>query len=184
MAQTVLTRPIVLVGLMGAGKTSVGRCLAEELKAPFRDSDAEIEAAAGMTIPEIFEQFGERDFRAGEVRVIARLLSEGPAVLATGGGAFMNAQVRANVAAEGLSVWINAPVAVLWDRVKGRTHRPLLQNADPYGVLSNLHAERSPVYAKADLIVPSAAEDKQVDVAGRILDKIRAERPEFLRSKT
>ena len=148
-------RSIVLVGMMGAGKSSVGRRLAARLDIPFIDADAEIEKAASMTIPEIFATQGEPYFRAGEARVIARLLEGGPQVLATGGGAFMNAETRAAIGAKGISVWLKAPVDVLLKRIRRRSDRPLLANDDQEATLNKLIAERYPVYALADLTVES-----------------------------
>jgi shikimate kinase len=148
-------RSVVLVGMMGAGKSSIGRRLAATLAVPFLDADTEIEKAAGMTIPEIFESKGEPYFRAGETRVIARLLESGPQVLATGGGAFMNEQTRAAVRARGVSVWLKADFDVLLRRVKRRADRPLLKSGDPAQTLERLMAERDPFYAQADLTVSS-----------------------------
>lgn len=148
-------RSIALVGMMGAGKSSVGRRLAIRLSLPFVDADTEIEAAAGMTIPEIFAAHGEGAFRSGEARVIARLLDAGPQVLATGGGAFMNADTRAAIREKAVSVWLKADLDVLMRRVKRRSDRPLLKTADPAATLKALMAEREPVYAEADLIVAS-----------------------------
>lgn len=148
-------RSIVLVGLMGAGKSTVGRRLASKLGLPFMDADHEIEAAAGMSIPDIFSIYGEDYFRDGERRVIARLLQEGPLVLATGGGAFMSEETRTRVAQSGISVWLKADVEVLMRRVRKRTNRPLLQNADPEGTMRRLIEIRHPVYATADLTVES-----------------------------
>jgi shikimate kinase len=148
-------RSVVLVGMMGAGKSSIGRRLAARLGIPFTDADAEIEAAAGMTIPDIFATRGEADFRAGEARVIARLLESGPQVLATGGGAFMNEATRAAVAAKGISVWLKAEFEVLMRRIKRRQDRPLLKTEDPGATLRRLLAERDPVYATADIGVQS-----------------------------
>jgi shikimate kinase len=148
-------RSIVLVGMMGAGKSSVGRRLAARLGIPFVDADAEIEAAAGMTIPEIFERHGEPYFRAGEARVIARLLEGGPQVLATGGGAFLNADTRAAIGEKGVSLWLKAEFDVLMRRVKRRADRPLLQTDDPGDTLKRLMDARYPVYAQADLTVQS-----------------------------
>jgi shikimate kinase len=148
-------RSIVLVGMMGSGKSSIGRRLAARLAVPFVDADAEIEAAAGMTIPEIFEKHGEPYFRAGEARVIARLLDHGPQVLATGGGAFMNRDTRAAIRAKAISVWLKAELDVLLRRIKRRTDRPLLKTEDPGATLTRLIAERYPVYAEADLTVMS-----------------------------
>lgn len=148
-------RSIVLVGLMGAGKSTVGRRLAQKLGLPFRDADNEIEAAAGMSIPDIFAIHGEAHFRDGERRVIARLLQEGPMVLATGGGAFMNEETRARIAENGISIWLRADLDVLMRRVRKRATRPLLQNPDPEGTMRQLMAKRHPVYALADLAVES-----------------------------
>jgi shikimate kinase len=148
-------RPIVLVGLMGAGKTTVGRRLAALLRLPFIDADEEIEKAAGLTIPEIFELRGEAEFRQGERRVIARLLQGAPHVLATGGGAFMNDETRALVKAHATSVWLRADLDVLMRRVEKRDTRPLLRGGDPRATMERLIAERYPVYAQADLAVDS-----------------------------
>jgi shikimate kinase len=149
-------RSIVLVGMMGSGKSSIGRRLAARLAIPFVDADAEIEArAGGMTIAEIFEQHGEPYFRAGEARVIANLLEQGPQVLATGGGAFMNHDTRAAIGQKGVSVWLKAELDVLMKRIKRRGDRPLLKTGDPAATLSALMAERYPVYAEADLTVLS-----------------------------
>lgn len=151
------TRSIVMVGIMGAGKSAVGRRLAERLGLPFVDADTEIEAAAGCSIEEIFERFGEAAFREGERRVVARLLGDEPKVLATGGGAFMDAETRARIRDAGVSVWLTADIEVLFERVMRRSGRPLLKQADPRGVLERLLVERSPVYAEADIVVASEA---------------------------
>jgi shikimate kinase len=148
-------RSIVLVGMMGAGKSSIGRKLAGELGLGFVDADSEIEAAAGMTIAEIFESQGEPYFRAGEARVIARLLDHGPQVLATGGGAFMNEQTRALVQARAISIWLKADIDVLLRRVRRRADRPLLKDGDPAETLARLMREREPFYAQADIVVAS-----------------------------
>lgn len=148
-------RSLVLVGMMGAGKSSVGRKLAARLVLPFADADTEIETAAGMTIPEIFEIRGEPDFRSGEARVIARLLDGGPQVLATGGGAYMNAETRKIIGEKGVSIWLRAEFEVLMRRIRRRTDRPLLQTADPEATLKRLIDERYPVYALAELTVDS-----------------------------
>jgi len=155
LVQALGNRSIVLVGFMGSGKTSTGRRLAQRLGLPFVDADAEIEAAAGMTIAEIFARHGEPSFRDGERRVMARLLEEGPRVIATGGGAFLNDETRARIAARGLSVWLKADPEVLWRRVRKRTHRPLLQSADPETTLRTLLEQRYPYYARADVTVAS-----------------------------
>jgi len=149
-------RSIVLVGMMGAGKSSVGRRLAARLGIPFIDADTEIEKAAGMSIADIFAGHGEEYFRRGEARVIARLLDGGPQVLATGGGAFMNADTRALIKNKGVSIWLNAELDVLLRRTgKRKNERPLLQTADPAETLRKLLAEREPTYAQADLTVQS-----------------------------
>ncbi|HEX2654048.1 MAG TPA: shikimate kinase [Xanthobacteraceae bacterium] len=148
-------RSIVLVGMMGAGKSSVGRRLAARLGIAFVDADCEIESAAAMTIPEIFAAHGEAYFRAGEVRVIARLLDGGPQVLATGGGAFMNEDTRRKIRSTAVSVWLKADHEVLMRRVKRRADRPLLKTADPAETLRRLMAEREPTYAEADVTVLS-----------------------------
>jgi shikimate kinase len=148
-------RLIVLVGLMASGKTSVGRILAQKLSLPFVDADHEIETAAQMTIPEIFARHGEADFRSGERRVIARLLREGPRVLATGGGAFMNAETRAAIGGRGVSVWLKADFETLMRRARRRTNRPLLQTADPEETMRGLIETRYPIYAEADVTIHS-----------------------------
>jgi shikimate kinase len=148
-------RSVVLVGMMGSGKSSIGRRLAARLAIRFVDADSEIEEAAGMTIAEIFEKHGEPYFRAGEARVIARLLDHGPQVLATGGGAFMNLDTRAAIRAKGISVWLKAELDVLMKRIKRRGDRPLLKTDDPAATLTALIAERYPVYAEADFTVSS-----------------------------
>jgi shikimate kinase len=148
-------RSIVLVGLMGAGKTKIGRRLAARLSLPFFDSDEEIEAAAGETIEEIFANRGEAAFRDGERRVIARLLAGPVQVLATGGGAFMDAATRRVIAARGVSVWLRADLNVLFARVSRRTNRPLLKTPDPRAVLAELIKRRYPIYAEADVTVDS-----------------------------
>ena len=148
-------RSIVLVGMMGAGKSSVGRRLAARLSLPFVDADSEIEAAAGMSIPDIFATHGEPAFRSGEQRVIARLLHSGPQVLATGGGAFISTETRAAIGEHGVSIWLKAEFDVLMRRIKRRTDRPMLKTEDPAATLQRLIAERYPVYAEADLTVES-----------------------------
>ncbi len=153
--QAVHGRPIVLVGLMGAGKSSVGRRLAEKLDFTFVDADQEIEKAAGQTIPEIFSQHGEDYFREGEKRVIARLLENNNQVLATGGGAFMSAETREAIKQHGVSVWLKAELDLLVKRVQKRENRPLLKSRDPRLVLQNLMDIRYPVYATADITVES-----------------------------
>jgi shikimate kinase len=148
-------RSIVLVGMMGAGKSSIGRRVATRLAVPFVDADAEIELAADMTIAEIFAVHGEPYFRAGEARVIARLLERGPQVLATGGGAFMNPQTRGALKEKAVSVWLKADLEVLTRRLRRRTDRPLLKTEDPVATLTNLLQLRDPIYATADVTVLS-----------------------------
>ena len=155
-SETVWTgKPIVLVGLMGAGKTTVGRRLAQRLGLPFADADHEIEAAAGMTITDIFDRFGEPYFRDGERRVIARLIDGSPKVIATGGGAFLQDETRALILDQALSIWLEAAPAVLADRVARRDTRPLLRGKDPEAVLTELAAVRNPFYAMAQIRVES-----------------------------
>ena len=150
------SRSIVLVGMMGVGKSSIGRRLAARLNVPFVDADAEIEKAAGMSIADIFARHGEADFRSGEARVIARLLDGGPQVLATGGGAVMNADTRAAIKAKGVSIWLSAELDVLMRRInKRKNDRPMLQTADPAATLRELLVAREPAYAQADLTVQS-----------------------------
>jgi shikimate kinase len=146
---------IVLVGLMGAGKTTVGRRLADALGMPFKDADHEIEAAAGLTVSEIFEKYGEEDFRDGERKVIARLIEGEPCVLATGGGAFMNEETRALIKEHAVSVWLKAELELLLERVLRRDTRPLLKTGDPRDILGRLMDERYPVYSEADVVVES-----------------------------
>lgn len=155
LADALEGRSIVLVGLMGAGKTSVGRRLAQRLDLPFVDTDTEIERAAGKTIPEIFSDHGEEEFRSGEKRVIARLLEAGPQVLATGGGAYMDPETRDNIAASGISVWLSGDLELLIKRVKRRSNRPLLTQGNVRQTLSDLIDVRYPVYALADIEVES-----------------------------
>jgi shikimate kinase len=180
-------RSVVLVGMMGAGKSSIGRKLAQSLEIPFVDADNEIEAAAGMTIPEIFASHGEPYFRAGEARVIARLLDGGPHVLATGGGAFMREDTRHAIRAKAISVWLRADYEVLARRIKRRSDRPLLKTDDPAATLKVLMTERYPVYAEADITVASrdvphetivaeilSALAERLDVAGKMSDPLAA----------
>ena len=162
-------RSIVLVGMMGAGKSSIGRRLAGRLGIPFIDADTEIESAAGMTIPEIFDKHGELYFRAGEKRVIARLLDNGPQVLATGGGSVMDAQTRALIGEKGISVWLKADIDVLLKRTKRRNDRPLVEK------IRDLLPVREPLYAQADIVVQSRDEPHDM-----IVDEIMAQLPKRL----
>jgi shikimate kinase / 3-dehydroquinate synthase len=166
-------RSIVLVGLMGAGKTSIGRRLAARLGLPFRDADAEIELAAGCTIPELFARYGESDFRAGERRVIRRLLSGDPLVLAFGGGAFIDPETRAIAREEAVSIWLRCPLATLLRRCAGRDNRPLLADGSPAEVLRRLMDARYPVYAEADVIVDCVDESADA-TTGRVLNALLA----------
>jgi shikimate kinase len=158
-------RPIVLVGMMGAGKSTIGRRLAARLQLPFTDADTEIETAHRMTIPEIFQKYGESYFRDGEARVIARLLDSGPGVLATGGGSFMREETRQRIGEKAVSIWLKADTEIIMKRVKRRTDRPLLQTADPVATVNRLLAEREPIYGKADITIASrdVPHDKIVD---------------------
>ncbi len=162
-------RSIVLVGMMGAGKSSIGRRLASRLGIPFIDADTEIESAAGMTIPEIFEKHGEPYFRAGEARVIARLLDNGPQVLATGGGSVMDPQTRALIGQKGISIWLKADIDVLLKRTKRRNDRPLVEK------IKDLLPAREPIYAQADIIIQSRDEPHDA-----IIDEIMGELPKRL----
>lgn len=173
-------RAIVFVGLMGAGKTAIGRRVAQILGLPFVDSDHEIETVSRMTIPDLFERYGEPEFRALERRVITRLLEEGGRVVSTGGGAFMSEETRRAVAAHGVSIWLKADIDVLMQRVVKNRNRPLLKNDDPRGVMQRLMRERYPVYALADVTVVTRDETKEiiaseaVQALGRWLDAERA----------
>ncbi|MFO1128511.1 MAG: shikimate kinase [Rhodospirillales bacterium] len=164
-----LARPIVLIGLMGAGKTSVGRRLAKRLGVAFVDSDDEIVKAAGCSVQEIFTRFGEPAFREGERRVIARLLAEPPQVMATGGGAFLDPATRERIRTHGSSVWLKADLDVLVKRTEGRPGRPLLNTGDPRSVLARLMTLRYPIYALADVTVES--EDVPIELT---VDKVAA----------
>ncbi len=177
-------RCVVLIGMMGAGKSTIGRRMAARLRLPFLDADTEIETAAGMSIPDIFETHGEPHFRDGEARVIARLLDGGPAVIATGGGAFMREETRGRVRGKAVSIWLKADAEVIMKRVRRRTDRPLLQNADPEATVGRLLGEREPVYATADLTILSrdVPHDKIVDECMEALHaKLCAATPDKIR---
>jgi shikimate kinase len=146
-------RSIVLIGMMGAGKSTIGRRLSARLRLPFLDADVEIEAAAGMSIPDIFETHGEPHFRDGEARVIARLLDSGPAVVATGGGAFMREETRNRIRDKAVSIWLKAEAEIIMRRVRRRADRPLLQTPDPAATVDRLLGEREPVYQNADITI-------------------------------
>lgn len=164
-----LHKTVVLVGMMGAGKTAVGRALAARLGVPFLDSDAEIESAANMTIPEIFARDGEAFFRAKESQVIGRLLDEERGILSTGGGAFMSEGNRQMISDRGVSVWLRADLNVLWNRVRHKDTRPLLRTADPHATLRALYEERVPIYQQADLVAESDGETAIEDMVDRVL---------------
>jgi len=165
-------RSVVLVGMPGSGKSSIGRRLGQRLGLEFSDADAEIERAANMTIPELFQTKGEAEFRKGEQKVIARLLESGPQVIATGGGAFMNADTRVRIKEKGVSIWLKADVETLFKRVKRKSNRPLLQNADPEGTLRDLLAAREATYAEADLTITSCEvpHEEVVEAIVKLLD--------------
>jgi len=169
-----LVRTVVLVGLMGAGKSSVGQRLANRLGVRFVDSDDEIVTAANLSIAEIFERYGEAHFRSGERRVIARLITGEPAVIAIGGGAFMDPETRAAIAGNAVSVWLSADLDLLVSRTAGRTHRPILNSGDPREILAGLIAERYPVYAQADVTVESRAGQTHEAMAARIIEALTA----------
>ena len=168
-----LEKTLVLVGMMGAGKTSVGRRLASLLGVPFRDADSEIEAAAGCTVNEIFERYGEPEFRAGERKVIFRLLQEPPHVLAAGGGAFMDPETRARIKESAISIWLKADLDLLLERVSRKDTRPLLRNTDSRAALEKLLRLREPIYAEADITVESEGGPHEI-VLKRILAALDA----------
>lgn len=161
---TLDNRNLIFVGLMGAGKSVIGRMVAQALSVPFIDTDVEIERVSCMTIAELFAAYGENEFRALETRVIGRLLKGGPRVISTGGGAFINENTRRLIKEGGISVWLNADLDVLWERVNKRDHRPLLKTENPKATLENLMNQRYPIYAEADLTVHSGNVRKEVMV--------------------
>ncbi|WP_299041474.1 shikimate kinase [uncultured Tateyamaria sp.] len=175
-----LKKTVVMVGMMGAGKTAVGRALALRLGVPFLDSDAEIEAAANMTVPEIFERDGEPFFRAKETQVISRLLDEERGILSTGGGAFLARENRANITAHGVSVWLNADLDLLWQRVRHKDTRPLLRTANPRATLAEIYAARVPLYAMADVSVVSLPDLSIDEMVDRVVATLLTQRPDVL----
>ncbi|KIC48978.1 shikimate kinase [Tateyamaria sp. ANG-S1] len=175
-----LKKTVVMVGMMGAGKTAVGRALALRLNVPFLDSDAEIETAANMSVPEIFERDGEPFFRRKETQVISRLLDEECGILSTGGGAFLAEENRANITARGVSVWLNADLDLLWQRVRHKDTRPLLRTPDPRATLADLYAQRVPVYALADVAVVSKPDFTIEEMVDRVVATLLTERPDVL----
>ena len=164
-------RNLVLVGLMGAGKSAIGRIVAQQLGLPFVDTDTEIERVSRMTISELFAAYGEEEFRALETRVIKRLLRTGPRVVSTGGGAFINEKTRKQIERGGLSIWLNADLEVLWERVNKRDHRPLLKTVNPKQTLKDLMDKRYPIYALADITVLSRDVRKEV-IANEVLTSV------------
>jgi shikimate kinase len=164
-------RNLVLVGLMGAGKSAIGRLVAQQLGLPFIDTDTEIERVSRMTISELFAAYGEDEFRALETRVIKRLMRSGPRVVSTGGGAFINDKTRKQVERGGISVWLKADLDVLWERVNKRDHRPLLKTENPKKTLKDLMDKRYPIYGLADITVQSRDERKEV-IAAEVLTAI------------
>ncbi len=178
-AQFQLHKTVVLVGMMGAGKTAVGRALAARLGVPFLDSDSEIESAANMTIPEIFARDGEAFFRSKESQIIGRLLDEEKGILSTGGGAFLAEGNRNMISDRGASVWLRADLNVLWNRVKHKDTRPLLRTADPYATLRGLYEARVPIYEQADLVADSDGETAIEDMVDRVIAAL-VTRPDIL----
>ena len=174
-----LKKTVVLVGMMGAGKTAVGRALAAKLGRPFLDSDHEIEAAANLTVPEIFERDGETFFRKRESEVIARLLEEAPGILSTGGGAFLAEINRENISKKGVSVCLNADLDLLWNRVRHKTTRPLLRTSHPQATLAELYRQRVPIYQLADLQVMCAPHLSIDAMTNRVIETLLT-RPDVL----
>ncbi|NHQ75520.1 shikimate kinase [Roseovarius gahaiensis] len=180
--QSKLKKTVVLVGMMGAGKTAVGKALAASLGVPFLDSDAEIESAAAMSIAEIFARDGEAFFRARETQVIDRLLDGESGILSTGGGAFLSEQNRKLISDKGVSVWLKADLPLLWNRVKYKNTRPLLRTDNPYETLQNLYETRAPIYAMADISVQARPEYSIETMASKVRDAL-ASRPDVLEAK-
>lgn len=178
-----LKRHIVLIGMMGAGKTAIGSEIARRLRVPFTDVDAEIEAAAAMSISEIFARDGEAFFRDRETQVLARILHAAPGLVSTGGGAWMRPENRDLIASRGLSVWLNCDLETLWQRVRQRSTRPLLKTPDPKGTLAALIAERYPVYASAELTFDARPQDSIEAAATRLIAAIRTADPDILEPK-
>ena len=175
-----LHKTVVMVGMMGAGKTAVGRALAARLDVPFLDSDAEIEAAANMTVPEIFERDGEPFFRLKERQVIGRLLEEERGILSTGGGAFLLPENREMISARGVSLWLNADLDLLWQRVRHKDTRPLLRTADPRATLAEIYAVRAPIYALADVSVKSEPDLSIEEMVDRVIETLLRDRSDVL----
>lgn len=178
-----LRRHIVLIGMMGAGKTAIGTEMARRLRVPYTDSDAEIETAAAMSISEIFARDGEAFFRDRETQVLSRILAGPAGIVSTGGGAWMRGENRELIRAHGLSVWLNCDLETLWNRVRQRSTRPLLKTADPKGTLAALIEQRYPVYASAELVFLARPADSVEAAATRLIAEIRAADPEMLETK-
>ncbi len=177
-----LNKTVVLVGMMGAGKTAVGRAVAARLGVPFLDSDAEIEAAANLSVPEIFERDGEAFFRKRESEVIARLLKQERCILSTGGGAFLAESNRDMISRDGVSLWLNADLPLLWQRVRHKESRPLLRTPNPYATLAEIYRARVPVYEKADISVICQPSFSIEAMASRVIAAL-AEQPDVLENK-
>lgn len=178
-----LGRQIVLIGMMGAGKTAIGTEMARRLRVPYTDSDAEIETAAAMSISEIFARDGESFFRDRETQVLGRILAGAPGIVSTGGGAWMRGENRDLIRRHGLSVWLKCDLETLWHRVRQRSTRPLLKTADPKGTLAALIAQRYPVYAEAELTFDARPADSVEAAATRLIEEIRAADPQILEPK-
>ncbi len=177
-----LRKPVTVVGMMGAGKTAVGKSLATRLGVPFLDSDAEIEAAANMSIAEVFERDGEAFFRDREAEVIARLLATGPMVLSTGGGAFLAERNRAAISEAGVSIWLRADLDLLWQRVRHKATRPLLRTPDPRKTLGEIYAAREHIYALSDLAVDADARYSISDMTDHVVRVLKT-RPDVLEAR-
>ncbi|SPH17883.1 Shikimate kinase [Defluviimonas aquaemixtae] len=182
MTEGRLQKTVALVGMMGAGKTAVGNALARLLGVPFLDSDDEIERAANMTVTEIFARDGEAFFRNRETEVLKRLLAGPPCILSTGGGAFLSARNRDEIAQKGVAVWLKADLDLLWSRVRHKTTRPLLRTPDPRGTLARLLEDREPLYALAGLVVEARPAYSVEDMAGKVIEAL-AERADILETR-
>lgn len=179
MSNSALKRPIVFVGMMGSGKSAVGSATAKILGVPFVDCDKEIEASVGMSISSIFSEYGETRFREAETRILSRVLKDPPAIIAAGGGTFMNKRNRDEIGKRAISVWLKASPDTLWQRVKNKTTRPLLKTADPYGTLLQLLSEREPIYARATLTARVGREHSVQTTAKRVAEKLIAANADF-----
>ena len=167
-----LKKTVALVGMMGSGKSAIGKIVSSVLDIPFRDADVEIERAAKLSIPEIFERHGEEFFRDKENQVIKRLLNEKCCILATGGGAFMNEKIRASIKEQGVSVWLNADLETLWNRVKHKRSRPLLRTNNPRETLANIHTDRFKTYSLADIIIDSHDKSSLEEMAKLVIKSL------------